>query len=458
VKVVVTGGSGQLGTLVLRRLCAERQIKEVVSLDLRPPLAACAKLRAATCDVRDPGVRAHLEGADALFHLAFVVTTKMPRETFDAINVGGSENVFTAALAAGVRTIVYASSIAAYGVLPGHPVPIVESTPRRRQPDFPYSCAKYDVEALLDVLEARHPDVAIARLRPAVLVGGRMEHALGRLMRHRLFPDAGGVPMPMLWDEDAADAFVKAYKLRARGAFNLCADDLRPCRELAGKVGLRPLSVPRALGRGLARARALLERLGAGPPKDPARARAAEATLIPSSERARAELGWRPRAATAEAVLRKTLEVMPDRLDPRLWLFFRGLGAAARRIEPPEGARAISTLIHLQLTGPGGGDLTLRLDDGRLDLTLGAPRPPRAVVTLRATTMLELLAGRLDLGTAQMTGKVRFEGEPVASMVLGGMVSTWRSAGEARGLPGRAARLFQRALSPRPPALEGAAR
>src|SRR5262245_39618091 len=33
-KVVVTGGSGQLGSLVLERLVSQRKIKKVVSLDL----------------------------------------------------------------------------------------------------------------------------------------------------------------------------------------------------------------------------------------------------------------------------------------------------------------------------------------------------------------------------------------------------------------------------------------
>lgn len=37
-KVVVTGGSGQLGTLVLRRLIALRRVERIVSLDLEPPV------------------------------------------------------------------------------------------------------------------------------------------------------------------------------------------------------------------------------------------------------------------------------------------------------------------------------------------------------------------------------------------------------------------------------------
>src|SRR5690348_10340443 len=125
-RVAVTGGAGQLGTLVLRRLCADRTVAEVRSLDLRPPLAVSPKLKAVEADVRDPELARHLDGCDVLVHLAFLVAKRGKRELQDQVNVEGSKNVFRAALQAGVRRIVYASSIAAYGVVPGHPEPIVE--------------------------------------------------------------------------------------------------------------------------------------------------------------------------------------------------------------------------------------------------------------------------------------------------------------------------------------------
>src|SRR6059058_608100 len=109
-RVAVTGGAGQLGTLVLRRLCADRTVAEVRSLDLCPPLAASAKLKAVLADVRDPAFARHLHDCDVLVHLAFLVAKRGKRETQDAVNVEGSKNVFRAALARGVRRIVYSSS------------------------------------------------------------------------------------------------------------------------------------------------------------------------------------------------------------------------------------------------------------------------------------------------------------------------------------------------------------
>src|SRR5262249_40959197 len=161
------------------------------------------------------------EGADAVIHLAFVITDLLPRAEYDAINIGGSKNVIRAAIAAGVKTVVYTSSIAAFGLVPGHPVPLVESSPRRPNPEFPYAAAKQAVEDFLDEIEPQHPDVAISRLRPAILVGTRMDHLFGALLRAGFVFDESDSPMPLVWDEDVADAVILAMNQRARGAFIL---------------------------------------------------------------------------------------------------------------------------------------------------------------------------------------------------------------------------------------------
>src|SRR4051812_29103201 len=236
-RIAVTGGSGQLGTLVLRRLADDRTIKEIVALDLRPPLIVSGKLRDVRADVRDPAIGQHLQGCDALIHLAFLVAKRGQRTLQDDVNVGGSMNVFRAAIASGVRRFLYASSVAAYGVVPGLPVPVVEETPRTRQAEFWYACAKFDVEAGLDDLERAHAGLSVARFRPAILIGRRMDHQLGAAMRRGYFPDGGS--MPVVWDEDVADAFLLALRSGARGAFNVTAEEPLTARELARAADLR---------------------------------------------------------------------------------------------------------------------------------------------------------------------------------------------------------------------------
>jgi len=444
-RVAVTGGAGQLGTLVLRRLCADRTVAEVRSLDLRPPLAVSPKLKAIQADVRDPQLARHLEGCDVLVHLAFLVAKRGTREMQDEVNVEGSKNVFRAALAAGVRRVVYASSIAAYGVVPGHPEPLVETSPRIRQPPFWYASAKYDVEAFLDEMEAANPAMAIVRFRPAILFGKRMEHVLGRALRRGVLPDSGTIPLPVVWDEDVADAFVLAVKSdAARGAFNLAAEDPLPARDLAAATGLRAVAVPAFVRKAVVSANALGARLGLVDSMDPGWLGGGNARMIVSAERARRELGWKPKCAKAIDVVRRQAETVPRKLDRRLSVFFRAVDRASRREPPRPDLAGYRTTIHLELSGPNGGDVTLRADAGRLAVRKGTPRPADGAVFLSARLLLDLLTHKADFASTQLTGRIRTEGQGLASMVVGGMIGGFLAATRTPGLGGRAARALQR--------------
>jgi UDP-glucose 4-epimerase len=435
--VVVTGGAGQLGTLVLRRLVANRKNRRVVCLDLRPPLLPLGRLEHIRADIRDPDIGKHFAGADAVVHLAFVVTALLPRREFEEVNVGGTENVIRAAIAAGVPHIVYSSSVAAYGVVAGHPVPIVETSPRLPDPEFAYAAAKQAVEQFLDDLEseADPPATAITRLRPGILVGSHIEHALGGLLRAGFVP-GGDAPMPLVWDEDVADAVMLCLSRKSGGAYNLVADDSLAPADLARVTGFRRLPIPRAVVRGFAVAAAALQRLRNKPAIDPAWADAGSGThLIFDSEKAKTELGWTPRCPTAASVLQHFREVAPRRLDPRLRLFFAAAALGSRRDVPEEHQR-LGARVHLALTGPRGGDLGLILDDGRLTIETHPPRPPTSVVRLDVPTLRGLLAGDLDIGTVQLTGRL----EPSGGLLLSAIISTFRARRALRGADGFVAR------------------
>ncbi len=414
-KIAVTGASGELGTLVLRRLAALPEVERIVALDLRAPIVASPKIHAVQIDVRDPTIGEHFAGASALVHLAFLVTQWAPRAEMESINVGGSKNVFEAAARAGVETIVYSSSIAAYGVVVGHPVPLVEESPRRFQPEFAYSATKFQVEAFLDDFEKLHPTLRIARLRPAILAGARMEHELGKSLDAGVYPDLGGPAAPFVWDEDVADAVLICLKKRAHGAFNLVADDPLEARELARAGGLRYVRIPRALARSVARLNPWIVKLGGKRRADPAWLDIEPARMVISCAKAKRDLGWSPRYPTHADVFRKIGDVARRRLDPRIALFFRSIGVSSARL-PPRAAPERD--LHLEITGPGGGDFTLRTGDGRVTLTRGVPRPPSAVLSASLPVYLDLLGGRLSLAEAEQRGALRVEGEPVTESTL----------------------------------------
>jgi UDP-glucose 4-epimerase len=123
--VLVTGGAGLIGSHIVDRL-VDRGAGEVRVLDnlVRGRLD---NLEAASArgpvvflegDVRDrEAVGRAVAGCDFVFHQAAIRITlcaERPRECVDVL-VGGTLNVFEAAVAAGVKKVVYASSASVYG-------------------------------------------------------------------------------------------------------------------------------------------------------------------------------------------------------------------------------------------------------------------------------------------------------------------------------------------------------
>ena len=429
-RIAVTGAAGQLGTVVLRRLAVERGVTGLRSLDLRPPAVAGAKLEHVRADVRDPEFARFLDGCDALVHLAFIVTGGPPRPVFDAINVGGSMNVIEAAVKVGIKKIVYASSVAAYGVVHGHPRPIVETTPRVHQPAFPYAAAKWEIEAWLDKFEPEHPDVAIARLRPSIVMGVPTVHAHGAMFARRAVLDLRA-PLPLVWDEDVAEAVALALRKNARGAFNLTAEPAATGRELAEKCHLRLIPIPRALITVGAQLGALVKKLGLSESVDPAWLRVNDVCMEMSAEKARRELGWKPKCATPFDVVNRFLAENSTGMDRRLDVFVRLLQLGARRaIDDP--AMHTRGRVHLRLTGPGGGDVGFIIDGPRVDVIREMPRPPSTVVTMKTSTFYDLLAGRTDFNTGQMTGRIRIEGEALNAFVIQAIVTRFRASAPKR--------------------------
>jgi putative sterol carrier protein len=250
--------------------------------------------------------------------------------------------------------------------------------------------------------------------------------------------------MPLVWDEDVADAFMLALKSGARGAFNLAAGEPLPARELAKAGGMRLLRVPRGALRGVEKLVTALKLL---PPSDPGWLGGVDFPLVYSSERARRELGWKPRCPTSREVMRHYAETVPGKVDRRISVWARVVDGVARREQPRGDLAGFDATVHLDLTGPGGGDFTLRASGGRVRLRPGAPRPADAAVSMKASLLLDLLAGRTDFAGAQLSGRVRVEGQGLAGLLVSGLIATFRAAGKQPGWRGLSVRSLTRWIS-----------
>lgn len=118
-KTLLTGASGFVGSAVLRRLAAAGHDVRVLirpSSDRRN--IAGTDCEVVTGDLDDPAsLQAAVAGCDALFHIAADYRLWVPRpDEIYRTNVDGSVALMMAAAEAGVRRIVYTSSVATLGL------------------------------------------------------------------------------------------------------------------------------------------------------------------------------------------------------------------------------------------------------------------------------------------------------------------------------------------------------
>ena len=116
-KILVTGGTGFIGSNLIKRLYNERNEITVFAKNPSHPFLEGLKLKKIVGDVRDyDAVASAVKGCDYVYHLAAcsLNSLKEKDEIFN-VNVSGTENVMKASLKLGVKKIVHAGSCSALG-------------------------------------------------------------------------------------------------------------------------------------------------------------------------------------------------------------------------------------------------------------------------------------------------------------------------------------------------------
>jgi nucleoside-diphosphate-sugar epimerase len=261
-------------------------------------------------DVAGDALQPVFDGADAVVHLAWLIQPSREEGTTYRVNVVGSRRVFAAAAAAGVGTLVYASSVGAYSPGPKDRA-VDEHWPTGGVPTSFYSRHKAQVEQDLDRFEREHPNMRVVRLRPGLIfkreaaseirryfAGPLLPSPLVRRDLIKLVPALPGLRFQAVHSDDVGDAYRLAVVRDVEGAFNLAADPVLDPDVLGHLLGARPVPVPAKAVRGLATATWKL-RLQ---PTPPGWLDMGLSVPILDSRRAREELGWLPRYRSTEAL------------------------------------------------------------------------------------------------------------------------------------------------------------
>ena len=208
---LVTGSSGFVGQAIIARLAAAGQ--KAIGLDPR-----AGQMTQVLDDLSDRARLRDLIAQHAFTHIIHAGGVSGPMVMPDdpvgiiAINVTGSLNLLNEAIAGGVATFVYCSSVAAFGSYYENE-PIGEDYPMR--PSSTYGCSKAAMDYVLRGLWNEVPlDVCSLRLTAVYGPGRQTEFTVDTIVRAAL----AGTPArldpltdwPYIYVDDAADAAIAA--------------------------------------------------------------------------------------------------------------------------------------------------------------------------------------------------------------------------------------------------------
>jgi nucleoside-diphosphate-sugar epimerase len=306
VRAFVTGGTGFVGRRLVRRLLDRGD--SVVALVRSPERADLGEAELVAGDLSDRDALANgIAGSDSVFHLAADYRVGIPaseRQRMYETNVTGTENVLDGATNAGVRRVVYVSTVNAFGNTRGQ---VVDETYERPPGGYvsAYDETKHRAHELAVARAAAGAPIVI--VQPGVVygpgdhseVGGQIALAAAGKLRFVSFPDLG---MNAVYVDDVVAGILLAHDRGRIGEAYVLGGELTTMRTLvettAAVAGRRPprVALPTWLLKPLIPAGPLVGRLtGAAPNLGELISASDGVTYWARDDKARAELGYAPR-------------------------------------------------------------------------------------------------------------------------------------------------------------------
>lgn len=306
-KYFVTGGTGFIGSHLIRHLRDAGH--EVVALAFHPEKAEALGnlgVKIAQGDVtRRDTLRAPMEGADGVFHLAGWYKVGVRSSLGEAVNVGGTRNVLETMKELGIPKGVYTSTLAVNSDTDG----------QRRDETYHYTgphLSAYDETKWRAHYEVAEPlieqGLPLVIVMPGVVYGPSDTSQMGALLQQALHGERVMLPggkTGVCWThvDDVARAHVLAMEQGTPGESYIIGGPCHTYREgfeTAARVAgrrLRAMWLPPGLLKGMAKATELVEKVAPMPAEYSAEAMRVigGTTYYGDNSKAKRELGYAPR-------------------------------------------------------------------------------------------------------------------------------------------------------------------
>ena len=229
--VLVTGVSRDLGRRFAVSMSADPSVDRVIGVDVVPPRGDLGDVSFVRADIRNPIIAKVIakEDVDTVVHMSVIATpgTAGGRHTMKELNVIGTMQLLAACQKApGLRHLVVKSTTTVYGASSRDPAMFTEDMEPRRAHESGYSKDAAEVEGYVRGFARRRPDVRVAMLRAANVLGPIVQSPITSYFRLPVIPTVLGYDprMQFLHAEDLIDALRHTALSDVSGTFNVAGD------------------------------------------------------------------------------------------------------------------------------------------------------------------------------------------------------------------------------------------
>jgi UDP-glucose 4-epimerase len=245
--VAITGVSGYIGGLLLKRITQEAEVERVIGVDIKEPSYQSPKFTFIEHDVRQPLDEIFIENKiDTAIHLAFIVTPARNERKAHRINIEGSRNFLDACAKAKTGQVFYMGSHTEYGAHADNPPLFTEDMPLNPNLDYPYAADKARVDAMFREFAVKNPGTCVT-IGHTVAVTGPCGDACGLMVLFLpvMIKAAGKNPLwQFIHEDDMAELTVRLLRERKAGTYNLAADGGLTYCEMIKKLGRPSFTLP----------------------------------------------------------------------------------------------------------------------------------------------------------------------------------------------------------------------
>ena len=247
-KIAITGGSGYVGSCLIKKLEKEAWVDSILSLDINPPTANLhQKTTYRVHDLVNPFDDLMTKfKPDVLIHLSFVLKPTRNREKTEKVNLQGTLNALSAAEASKAKQFIYFSSTTIYGAYPDNPIWLNENSLIRPKSRFQYAVDKAKSEFLIEKFASNNRSLKILILRGCPVMGPNANNFISRAFQKPLLIGLRNYdpPMQFIHEDDVVNLMEFAMLNEISGTYNIAGEGTITWSEMAILIRAKMISLP----------------------------------------------------------------------------------------------------------------------------------------------------------------------------------------------------------------------